>query len=132
MLVIFLYHQISSLISYQIQVNNVPQICSPHFSHVPLSFQKLVSSAKEALDALFLPDDVLHYIQSKTPLLTQDQLNNAKIVGYVQYKLCFSCHLLNEEKEARVCPPLYMMTCSINEEPSTALGQWHNVEEVCS
>jgi hypothetical protein len=77
---------------------------SPCLSHVQPSFDMLVSTAKKALDALFSPADVLHYIQSQTPpMLTQDQLFNAQIVGYVQYKLCFSCHLLNEEQQARVC-----------------------------
>jgi hypothetical protein len=67
------------------------------------SFDSLVTAAKEALDTLFLEADLLRYIRSPTPpLLTQDQLLDAQTVGYVQYKLCFSCHLLSDWQRALV------------------------------
>jgi hypothetical protein len=72
-------------------------------SHVQPSFDALVSAAKEALDMLFSEADLLRYTQSRhPPLLTQDQLLNAQTVGYVQYKLCFSCHLMSDKQRQLV------------------------------
>ena len=88
----------------QIHVEDVPHICSiPCLSHVQPSFDALVSAAKEALDMLFSEPDLLRYTQSRhPPLLTRDQLLNAQTVGYVQYKLCFSCHLLSDKQRQLV------------------------------
>ena len=101
-------------------VFSVPHICSfPCSSHVQPSFDTLVSAAEKALDALFSDADMLRYISSETPpLLTQSQLLNAQTVGYVQFTMQFSCHLLSEEQRARVS--VFFLTFPLTSKSSIA------------
>jgi len=94
----------------QIGVDKVPHFCSLFCStHLQPTFDELVYYAQDALEKLFQPASVLRYIHSQPPRLpTEHQLLNAMIVGHVQFKLCFSCHLLSEEQRAKVHPPFIM------------------------